>query len=190
MQNKYWLDLGCGSCKFFNDLKIYNPKKYLGIDIDIKNTIKAHNKYNEYNIFQIYNCDLGKEWKDSEYKIMTLDNNIKYDYVFCNFSLMHFSTDLFWSQLDKVTNSGSIFIFNVTLQNINWFYDNSYLKSNNDEAELYFEWNHNKPIKEKIVSELEIINILDKYNWTIINKEQYNNNLLIKCYEWYTIIKK
>lgn len=189
-QNKCWLDLGCGSCKFFNDLKIYNPKKYLGIDIDIKNTIKAHNKYNEYNIFQIYNCDLSVNWEETNYKIIRLDNTIKYDYIFCNFSLMHFSTDLFWHQLDKVTSSGSIFLFNLTLDNTNWIYNDSYLKSNNIETELYFEWIHDKPIRERLVSNLEITNIIEKYNWSLINKEKYNNNLLIKCYEWYTIIKK
>ena len=188
--NKNWLDLGCGKCKFFNDIKIYNPKKYTAIDIDIKNTINIYKKYNEENIFEIYNCDLSSDWENSNYKIFDIDYNIKYDYIICNFSLMHFSTDLFWKQLDKIIKKDTIFIFNLTCKNINWNLNNSYLKSNNDECELYFEWLHNNPIKEKIISDLEIIKITEKYNWTIINKIKYNNNLLIKCYDWYTIIKK
>lgn len=188
-QNKNWLDLGCGKCKFFNDLKIYNPKKYFGIDIDIKNTINTHNKFNEYKIFEIYNCDLSIDWQDTEYKITKLDHSIKYDYIFCNFSLMHFSTDLFWSQLDKITIPGSIFMFNLTINNSLWIYNNSYLKSDENETEIYFEWIHNNPIKEKLISSSEIINIIEKYNWKLSNKMHYSNNNLIKCYEWYIIIK-
>lgn len=188
-QNKNWLDLGCGKCKFFNDLKVYNPKKYFGIDIDIKNTINTHNKFNEYKIFEIYNCDLSIDWTDTEYKITKLDYNIKYDYIFCNFSLMHFSTDIFWSQLNKITTSGSIFMFNLTMKNSVWLYNNSYLKSNENETEIYFEWIHNNPIKEKLISSIEIINIIKKYNWKLLNQMHYSDNDLIKCYEWYIIIK-
>jgi hypothetical protein len=189
-QNKYWLDLGCGKCKFFNEFKIYNPKKYTGIDIDIKNTIKNYRRYNEDNIFEIYNCNLSINWLNSDYNISNLNYNIKYDYIISNFSLMHFSTDLFWSQLDKITKKGSIFIFNLTIKNSNWILNNSFLKSNENETELYFEWLHNQPIKEKLISELEIIEILQKYNWNIVNKVNYSNNFLIKCYNWYTIIKQ
>jgi hypothetical protein len=188
-QNKNWLDLGCGKCKFFNDLKIYNPKKYFGIDIDVKNTIITHNKFNEYKIFEIYNCDLSTNWTDSEYKITKLDYDIKYDYIFCNFSLMHFSTDLFWSQLDKITIPGSIFMFNLTIKNSLWLYNNSYLKSDENTTEIYFEWIHNNPIKEKLISSSEIINIIEKYNWKLSDIIHYSDNNLIKCYEWYIITK-
>lgn len=187
--NKFWLDLGCGKCKFFNHIKTYNPKKYTGIDIDIKNTIKTYKKYNEENIFELYNCDLGSNWDNSNYKIYNIDYNIKYDYIICNFSLMHFSTDLFWSQLDKITKKGSIFIFNLTSENVNWNLNNSYLRSTNTESELYFEWMHSNLIKEKLVSSSEIIKITNKYGWKIVNKIKYDNNLLIRCYDWYTIVK-
>jgi ubiquinone/menaquinone biosynthesis C-methylase UbiE len=187
--NKYWLDLGCGKCKFFNQIKTYNPKKYTGIDIDIKNTIKTYKKYNEENIFELYNCDLGLNWDNSNYKIYNIDYNIKYDYIICNFSLMHFSTDLFWSQLDKITKKGTIFIFNLTSENVNWNLNNSYLRSTNIESELYFEWMHSDLIKEKLISSSEIIKITNKYGWKIVNKIKYDNNLLIRCYDWYTIVK-
>lgn len=188
--NKYWLDLGCGKCKFFNQVKIYNPKKYTGIDIDVKNIIKAYKKYNEENIFELYNCNLGSNWSNSNYKISNIDYNIKYDYIICNFSLMHFSTDLFWTQLDKITKKGSTFIFNLTSENVNWNLNNSYLRSTNTESELYFEWMHNNSIKEKLISFSEIIKITNNYGWEIVNKIKYHNNLLIRCYDWYTIIKK
>jgi hypothetical protein len=188
--NKYWLDLGCGKCKFFNQIKLYNPKKYTGIDIDIKNTIKTYKKYNEEHIFELYNCDLGSNWDNSNYKIYNIDYNIKYDYIICNFSLMHFSTDIFWCQLDKITQKGSTFVFNLTSENVNWNLNNSYLRSNNNESELYFEWIHSNQIKEKLITSSEIIKIINKYGWEIVNKIKYDNNLLIRCYDWYTIVKK
>jgi hypothetical protein len=103
---------------------------------------------------------------------------------------MHFSTDIFWYQLDKITKKGSTFVFNLTSENVNWNLNNSYLRSTNTESELYFEWMHSNPIKEKLIPSCEIIQITNKYGWEIVNKIKYDNNLLIRCYDWYTIVKK
>jgi 2-polyprenyl-3-methyl-5-hydroxy-6-metoxy-1,4-benzoquinol methylase len=108
------LDCGCGDFNWMKNIIIGSGIKYTGIDIDIKNTIKIYKKYNQENIFEIYNCDLSSNWDNSNYKIYNLDYNVKYDYIICNFSLMHFSTDIFWCQLDKITKKGSTFVFNLT----------------------------------------------------------------------------
>lgn len=189
--NKYWLDLGCGNCKFYTDIKNYNPKKYVGIDNDIKLIIKSYVKFNEDQQIQLHCSNLGECWlHSSNYKIYNFNFEIKYDYIICNFSLMHFCTDLFWEQLNNVSKSGTIFMFNLTLPNILWSLNNSYLKSNDTDCEIYLEWIHDKPIKEKIILKETINNYINKYQWEIINTTKSTNNYLISCYIWYTIVKK
>lgn len=190
LPNKYWLDLGCGSCKLYELIKGYYPKKYTGIDIDIKSLIKAYKKHNDENAFEIHNCDLNLDWSKYNLKIYDYDFNIKYDYVVCNFSLMHFSSELFWEQLDKVTKSGTIFMFNITIPNSDFELNNSYLKSNNTQTKIFMEWIHNNPITENIITKEDINNITNKYNWNIIQIEKNNSNKLISCYNWYILQKK
>jgi SAM-dependent methyltransferase len=188
--NKLWLDLGCGKCKYYDDIKIYNPKKYFGIDFDIKNIIKTYKKYNEDQILELYNCDLSKDWLDTEYKINNLTFTSKYDYVICNFSLMHFCNDLFWTQLNNLVKKGTIFIFNLTSENVYWNFNDNYLKSNSNYTEVYLEWLHNSPVREPLISKELIKEYINKYEWEIQSIKKININYLISCYDWYTIIKK
>ncbi len=187
--NKNWLDLGCGNCKFYNYIKIHNPKKYVGIDIDIKNIIKAYKKYNTENDFEVHNCDLNNNWLKYNLKLYEFSFDIKYDYIICNFSIMHFCNDLFWEQLNKISTTNTQFIFNVTLPNISWDMNNSYIKSNNTCTKIYLEWIHDKPIQERIITKDEILNIINKYGWSINKTEKNTTNNLISCYEWYFLIK-
>ena len=62
--NKNWLDLGCGNCKLFKNIKSkYYPKKYLGIDNDIDILSELYYLVDENNDnFNIYPSNLDKIW--------------------------------------------------------------------------------------------------------------------------------
>lgn len=187
--NLNWLDLGCGKCKIFENLKNYNPKHYLGIDIDINCIIKANDKYNNNDNIKLYLCNLKENWNITNYKITKINDSIKYDYIIANFSLMHFCCDLFWEQLNNIVNPNALFIFNIVKENINWNHKNNYLKCNNDKCHIYFSWVHNNELIENLITEKILINYLKKYKWNIVNKIQNNEFKLTSAYNWYIIQK-
>jgi nitrite reductase/ring-hydroxylating ferredoxin subunit len=125
--NKKWLDLGCGKCKLFKNIENkYYPKKYLGIDNDVKilsNCLYLFDKQPEK--FNIYPCDLNNNWDENNIWI-NFNWKINYNYIVANFSLMHFCNDLFWTQLNNVVSSGTKFIFNIVKENSYWKNNNSY----------------------------------------------------------------
>lgn len=188
--NKNWLDLGCGKCKLYYLIKDeYSPRKYLGIDNDAKILSNKYNIVDENNdIVNLYPANLNNKW-DEVNLWNSFDWSIKYDYIIANFSIMHFFSELFWEQLNKVTKKGSIFIFNVVKKNILWNHNKSYITSNNVETKIYFEWAHTKEHIESIISEEQINNMIEKYNWTIKYKIEYNKPLS-DCYDWYIIVKE
>ena len=189
--NKNWLDLGCGKGKLISIIKKYNPKYYLGLDIDINQLVKA-NKNNNDDIYNFSPCDLSNNWNNTSNKWFNfLNNNIKYDYVIANFSLMHFCNDLFWEQLNNIVNSGSIFIFNLlTTENTIWNESDSFLKINNNIVTYKFEWTHKNIKTEPYISEQIINNYLQKYGWRTININKPNSNYkLLNLYSWWHVIK-
>ena len=101
---------------------------------------------------------------------------------------MHFWSELFWDQLNKVTKPNSILLFNVVKENSNWSYNKSYLISNENETKIYFEWTHKKEHIEKVITQNMINQIIQKYNWQIKTKINHNNSLAL-CYDWYIISK-
>ena len=185
---KNWLDLGCGSGKLLTFINKYNPYYYLGIDIDIQQLIKAFEKFPNNNF---YPCDLNNKWNDYYIKWIKFNENIIYDYVIANFSLMHFMTDIFWEQLNIYTKTGTLFLFNlVRLDNINykWINNKSFLHVDNNITKYKFEWVHNEIKDESYIND-DILNYyLNKYNWIIITTYQDNKEFL-NLYKWF-IIKK
>ena len=187
--NKNWLDLGCGKCKFYENIKFYNPKVYVGIDSDIKCIIKSNMKYNNIDNLKLYQTDLNNNWNITNYNITNMDWTIKYDYILANFSLMHFCSNLFWEQLDTVVNNNCIFIFNIVKENSNWNYKNNYLKSNNNQCVIHFDWVHSNEQTEKIINKHTLDNYFLKYNWKVLHIIKNNDYDLTKCYNWYIIQK-
>ena len=187
--NKNWLDLGCGKCKLYNIIKnIYIPKKYTGIDSDIKILSKKYYIIDDLNnIVSLYPCNLNEKW-DKINLWNTFDWTIKYNYIIANFSIMYFWSDLFWEQLNRVSDLNTILIFNVVKENVNWSYNNSYLTSDNENTKIYFKWTHTKEHYEKLISDKLINDTLIKYNWKIKNKFS-PDNCLGSCYNWFIIIK-
>jgi hypothetical protein len=187
--NKTWLDLGCGNCKLFKNIKSkYYPKKYLGIDnyIDILSELYYLVDENNNN-FNIYPSNLDKIW-DKNNIWNSFDWEIKYDYIVANFSLMHFCNNIFWSQLNNITIKGSIFIFNIVKPNSFWNNNKSYLKSNDNETEIYFEWVHQSPLKEKLITDDLINEYINEFNWKIIKTYQCYEPLS-NCYKWFILEK-
>jgi hypothetical protein len=188
--NKNWLDLGCGKCKLFKNIENkYYPKKYVGIDNDVKilsDCLYLFDKQPEK--FNIYPYNLNNTWDENNIWI-NFNWKINYNYVIANFSLMHFCNDLFWTQLNNVVVSGTKFIFNIVKENSYWKNNNSYLKSNNELTIINFEWVHKSEIIEPLISEQQLEMYIQKYKWKIIKNYLENDNNFTNCYKWFIIEK-
>uniref|UniRef100_A0A6C0J3M3 Methyltransferase domain-containing protein n=1 Tax=viral metagenome TaxID=1070528 RepID=A0A6C0J3M3_9ZZZZ len=180
------LDLGCGKGKILEYFRNY--QSYYGIDYDSNVLISAFNKYpNNINRFNYIN--LSDEWNSTRNKWCDIDFDKKYQNLFAINSLMHFCTDTFWEQLDKISQSNSIFTFNLVNDkgHTKHTFDKSYLYIKDDYVHYYFEQVHNKELKEKYISKENIQEYLDKYNWSIIDTHTSNNSNLTDYYTWYTV---
>lgn len=182
--NSSFLDLGCGSGKIIPFIEKYNPKDYLGIDIDVTQlsyALKYHN--NNQNIYLFNQCDLSKKWKNNWCEIQ------KYDYIIANFSIMHFFTNDFWENLEKVSKTNTKFLFNI-VNDCNYEDLNNYIKRQNDEIIYKFSWIPNIQSEKFINLNEDLKPYLDKYNWEIISNYTPNSDIkLCNCYTWFIINK-
>lgn len=191
--NNSWLDLGCGRGKLIPLIKNYCPKYYLGLDTDIKQLVRALHYHDEnQNVYQFNPCNLGNDWNDSDKK-WYYNETAKFNFVVANFSLMHFCNDLFWSQLNDVTYSGSKFLFNlVDPTNViqYWSESNSFLKIENNVVTYKFEWVHTENKSEPLITNELLDSYLNKYGWKIINKTKPNSKYqLLNMYCWWVVEK-
>jgi 2-polyprenyl-3-methyl-5-hydroxy-6-metoxy-1,4-benzoquinol methylase len=190
--NQNWLDLGCGKGKLIPFIKKYNPKSYLGLDVDVRCLVKSLKYYDDNQDVYLFNpCDLANNWKDTIGQWFSFyDYNIKYDYVIANFSLMHFFTDSFWEQLEQLVNIGTKFIFNLVSQISEWNELNSFLKINGEQVIYKFEWVHDTIKTEPFISEEKLMKQLEKSKWKVINKYSVNSKYeLNNFYTWWIIEK-
>jgi hypothetical protein len=180
--NKNWLDLGCGKCKLFNYINnIYLPKYYLGVDNDLYTLSKNTPLLDKYSNYHSCSTNLATNW-------INFNNMIKYNYIIANFSLMHFCTDYFWEQLDKIVIKDSIFLFNLVKPNQLWKYDDSYLISDNNNCRYKFEWVHNKEHNEELIEYDKILFYIEKYGWKLVHKVEFEGELS-DCYYWFNLVK-
>lgn len=187
--NKKWLDLGCGNGKLVSIINKYNPKTYLGLDIDICQLVKCLKYHDNNNIYNFTPCNLSDCWSDYDIKWYDIDMKIKYDYIVANFSLMHFFTDIFWQQLDIIVCRGTKFLFNlVNSDMIEWKQDNSYMKVHNNMTLYRFEWVHDVDKIEPLITVEKLNEMLLKYNWKI-NSKYSDNSELLNLYNWWIIEK-
>ncbi len=160
------LDLGCG---YNRVLPYINYDYYVGIDINNNN-----NKPNVLNL--IY--DLNNGIKISFFK--------KFNLITCINSIMHFSTDVFWSDLNKIVNKNAIMIINVLdMDNIR-YEQNDYFIERDNEYVIYKFPIHNKIKQEKYIDIEEKFN---NYGWKIIDIFKPTNDNLTKLYKWYVVVK-
>jgi hypothetical protein len=178
------LDLGCGKGKV---LSITKNKNYTGYDYDHYILNQARNKFN--NVIFNY-IDLRYDWNKTDEKYYEVKYN-NYMNIYAINSLMHFNTEKFWEQINRVSIKGTRFMFNLLDDNDNNYQcDDDYLKKiDKNTVEIYFSSIHNKPITEKFITIKDVIPFLEKYHFNIIYEKQYNNDNLTKLYKWYIVEK-
>ncbi len=192
--NKSWLDLGCGRGKLIPIIKKYNPKSYLGLDADVKQLIKGIQYHDEnQDVYVFAPCNLAENWSDTPIKWHQINTNIKYDYVVANFSLMHFCTDEFWTQLNAITHENTKFIFNVVCPppgTNTWSESESYLKVEGNQTIYKFEWTHDEEKTERFIDDAELTEIVIKHGWKVQDKVNIaSKHKLINFYKWWIITK-
>jgi SAM-dependent methyltransferase len=191
--NKNWLDLGCGRGKLIPLIKKFNPKKYLGIDADVKQLIRALKYHDEnQNVYQFSPCNLANKWSETTYKWQSVNTNIKYDYVIANFSIMHFFTENFWLQLNEIVHEETKFLFNVVnvTSETKWEESESFLEVVGDVTKYRFEWTHDEVKNEQYINESKIEETIKSYGWKILNSQNINSKYpLMNMYKWFTIQK-
>lgn len=185
--NSNILDLGCGYGKLIPLICKYNPKLYLGMDYDINQLSKGLRNYdNNQNVYLFNYNDLSKDWENNW---CVIEN---YNYVICNFSIMHFMTDKFWENLNKYTKPKTKFLFNIVIE-CNYYFNNSFIKTQDDKTIYKFEWVHKEIKEEPFIKETELNNNINKYGWKKIYEnipkisKEYN---LVNCYKWFIIEKE
>jgi SAM-dependent methyltransferase len=191
LHNKAWLDLGCGKGKLINVIKKYNPKKYVGIDIDETVLLKNINQIDENDWIKLNQCNLKENWftESSWYNI----KNMKFDYVVLNYSIMHlFDSIEFWKCLKSICKSDTKILFNIVSDKIkteNFVLKEAYMKYENDQIKYLFPWVHKTEITEKFISRKDVENKMLEYGF-IIDKIIKEDNNLSSYYDWYFIENK
>jgi len=182
--NSKWLDLGCGSGKLINIIKKYSPRYYLGLDIDIKQLVRAL-KYHD-TIYHFNPTNLSTNWKNNIIWY-TMQSNT-FDYVVANFSIMHFMTNDFWQELTKYVKSGTKLLFNLVNKNASWQHNNSYLMTDMEQTRYKFEWVHTTEKTEPFIKEEEVMYYLEQYNWFVLNKIVIDKpNDIAGQYSWWLV---
>ena len=175
--NKKWCDLGCGSGKLLNHISRFNPSYYIGIDSDINKLIEA----SDNDSINFVHNDLNTNWADQI--------NITFDYIVANFSIMHFFTEKFWIELNKVSKKDTLLVFNVPSNN--WNYNKSYMTICNDTTYYHFDWVHNNDNKkEPYISHNKIYSTAQLYGWSVkLYYSRPNSQKLVDCYSWFILTK-
>lgn len=190
---KTWLDLGCGKGKLIDLIKEYNPKSYIGMDIDINKLLQRFYLQEQYEWVRFNPVDITKNWYEKQ-----IWYNIKaqtYDYIVMNFSIMYaFNSDVFWEQLVKCCHSKTKILFNITSEKLNTVEYNkngAYMKYNPTENKVvcYFPWVSSKERMEDFISRKDVENKMLKYGFLIDTIYQNESDNLTGFYDWFLITK-
>jgi SAM-dependent methyltransferase len=178
------IDFGCGSGRTLLHLNNYiKDYTYIGLDKDINMICKAINKYSINNNIMFSYKDIARS---AENNWVNLEKN-NFDIVLMINSLMHFSTDYFWKELELITKSSSLLLFNLVSMENNEYYKltdcDKYFMERKDNT-IYYQF----PIHENIKEEPYIdINDILKRGYKIVECYQSKENNLSKYYKWYIL---
>jgi len=188
---KTWLDLGCGKGKLIKYIKKYNPKKYVGLDVDANILLNNIYMMDEQDWIKFNPCNLREDWFENInwYSIQ----NMKFDYVIMNFSIMHlFDSDKFWTQLKSICKPTTKIMFNVVSNNIinnPYKFIDAYMKYENKKIIYCFPWSQTREISENFITKEEIEEKVRNYNFLIDNIFNSKCDSLVSKYDWYHLLQ-
>ncbi len=171
-ENESFIDFGCG----FGKLNKYiNTSMYVGIDKDPYCIFVASQKYNKHFVVKDLNVFSEENIPDIKYDNLIFMNNFGYH------------TDEWYKYIDHFSKKGSKMIINYLnvdkIKSIKYF-GNSYIKNENDFFEFYFEWVHEKPMKEKKIKSLNLP------KWKCIYELKPTGDKILSDYYVYKIYEK
>jgi SAM-dependent methyltransferase len=187
------LDFGCGNGKLLRYIK--NFTSYHGVDMDVNMLARGSSNNSSGNIC-FNNIDLSLEWNQPG----RMWNNIlcqrtDYDTITAINSLQHFSTDIFWEQLNQITCSGTKMLFNLVSMENNTKYEfekdnsiGSYIERKDNMVYYMFSSVHTEPMSEPYIDKINYI--LEKYGWDIIQEYNPKTLLLPSNYTWYIVVRR
>jgi len=182
---KSWLDLGCGKGKLINYIRKYNPKKYVGLDIDTNILLNNIYKMDDFDWIKFTPCNLREDWVNEWYSIQ----NMKFDYIVMNFSIMHlFDSEKFWTQLKSVCKPTTKIMFNVVSNNLidkPYKLVDAYMKYENEKVIYCFPWSQLQEISENFITKDKIEEKVRNYNFLIDQIFTSQVDSLISKYDWY-----
>ena len=186
-----WLDLGSGHGKLIHQISNFNPKYYLGLDNDLIALSKARSIIKNRDWINFLPSNLNEKW-DSHQMLWGDFPKIKFNYIVANFSLPHYYGDTFWSELNKYSDSGSVFWCNFINEKGKLGYRNEkcYIKTKEQKTEMFFPWCHLKPVTERFISFNKFQKDISKYNWEIKSKFTPVGSELDSFYDWYVLVRK
>jgi len=181
------IDLGGGNGKLLK--YVNNFKTYHCVDMDVNMLARGvyHNMQNMHNNIIFNNTNLAIDWNQPGTNWYDITN--RYDTVIAVNSLQHFNTEIFWNQLNKITDKNTYMLFNLLTMNdnIKYNFDNSYIERKGLNISYYFENVHSHEMNEPYI--YNIFQILEKYGWKVIETYTPVTELLPKYYTWYIVVK-
>ncbi len=173
------LDCGCGSGRTIKYLNKFN--KYIGVDIDMNMLGSSINNTQSINNIHLMYCDLNKSWP-----LIIMQPLRNFDLVICLSSIMHFMTDVFWENLNKVTDKSTKMLINIVDIDDNFRYDFDEYFIERKQNKIYYKFPiHNSIMEENYVD----IKKINEYGWNVIETFKPNYDNLTKHYKWYVLIK-
>lgn len=189
--NKYWLDLGCGKGKLINVIKKYNPRKYVGLDIDENVLLKNIHQIDENDWVKLSQCNLKENWfVDSKWYNI---EKLKFDYIVLNYSIMHlFDSEHFWKCLKSVCKPETKIVFNIVSDKVKsepFKLKDAYMNFEDGKIKYSFPWSHTSEITELFIEKKDVEKKM-LGNGFLIDKIICEPTNLSSYYDWYFIENK
>ena len=182
INNKSWLDLGCGKGKLLKSLD--KMMIYFGIDNDKRLISKNRITFSDNKRVIFKNADI---LNDCMSKIIP---PLKFDYIVMNHSINHFYSDNLIKLLNNLSKPGTILIFNITNKNImnkRINIEKGFIENKGSETNYKFPWAHNKIVTEKYITETKLKRDLN--NFEILEENIFRETEFESIYSWYVMKK-
>jgi len=182
INNKSWLDLGCGKGKLLKSLD--KMMVYFGIDNDKQLIRKNRVKFSDNKRIIFKNANIRNECMSKTIP------PLKFDYIVMNHSINHFYSDNLIKLLNNSTKPGSIIIFNITnnnLRNKRVNIENGFIENKESVTKYKFPWAHNRIVTEKYITEAKLKRDLN--NFEILEENIFRETEFESIYSWYVMRK-